>query len=92
MIISASIVMKPRRSYYCVVCGQWFWKPYVRLYGAAFAGDPPYVNRVHPECCGPEVLARLKAAQHRVKPNADHAAIMARIETANAAVGGVSLR
>ena len=34
----------------------------------------------------------LEAAQHRVKPNANHAEIMARIETAVAAVGGVGLR
>ena len=58
----------------------------------AYAGDPPDVLHVHPECCGPDVLARLKAAQHRVKPNATRAAILSKIETAVAASGGVGLR
>jgi len=91
MIISASIVVMGRRLYKCETCGKTIFASHVRLYGSAEQGDPPFVVRIHPECATREVLVKLQAAKHRVKPNADHASVMYRVKTAVSAVGGVGL-
>lgn len=93
MLISASIVITPRRSRRCDVCGEYIHSAHVRLYGSAERGDPPYVVRIHPECATRDVLVKLQAAaQHCVKPNADHASVIARVATAVNSFGGVGLR
>jgi hypothetical protein len=54
MIISASIIWKPRKKWHCDECGKdQIEGPAVRLYGAAHHGDPPYIIKLHPMCINP---------------------------------------
>ena len=51
MVISASIIWKPRKEWHCDECGRdQIEGPAVRLYGAAHLVDPPYVIKLHPKC------------------------------------------
>ena len=50
MIISASIIKKPRRIRKCDTCHREITGPTLRLYGSAGRGDPPYVVYIHPDC------------------------------------------
>ena len=42
MIISAELVRRPRKLRRCETCGAAMLTDSVRLYGAAYRGDPPY--------------------------------------------------
>lgn len=50
MLISASIIKKPRKSRKCDECGKPMTGPTLRLYGAGSSFDPPYAMYLHPEC------------------------------------------
>jgi hypothetical protein len=51
MIISAKLIRRPRRRYFCDWCGEEMSTDVVRLYGKAGEWDcRPYVLIAHPEC------------------------------------------
>jgi hypothetical protein len=50
MIISASIIYKPRTIRRCESCRKEITGSTLRLYGSAGGGDPPYVIYIHPDC------------------------------------------
>ena len=50
MIISAKLIRRPRRRYFCDNCGKEIEADVVRLYGMAHWGEQPYVRISHPEC------------------------------------------
>ena len=50
MIISASVILKPRVIRRCESCRKEIAGPTLRLYGSAHRGDSPYVIYLHPEC------------------------------------------
>lgn len=68
MIISAKVIQKPRVPRKCWRCEQeMFNGPILRLYGAALAGDPPYVVYEHPDCVPdlsePKIAAAMKGLE-----------------------------
>ena len=52
MLISAKLIKKPRKKRYCESCEKLMYGEQLRLYGAAFESDPPYVIYLHSECVG----------------------------------------
>lgn len=52
MIISAKIIRKPRKTRHCSHCLKPIKWQAMRLYGAAHAGDKPYVLWLHSDCVG----------------------------------------
>ena len=50
MLISASIIKRPRRVRVCDLCEVMIVQNALRLYGSAETGDKPYVMWLHPEC------------------------------------------
>jgi hypothetical protein len=52
MLISAKLIKKPRQKRYCASCEKIMYGAQLRLYGAAFESDPPYVIYLHGECVG----------------------------------------
>jgi len=63
-MISAWLVLRPRRRRVCPACCLEIDGPSLRLFGSAEIGDPPYVIHVHPTrgCSGgdPVVVDALK--------------------------------
>lgn len=59
MLISAVIIVRPRRRRRCAACGKAIDGPALRLYGSA-EREPPSVLHLHPACTEwrhPKVLA-----------------------------------
>lgn len=60
MLISATIIKRPRKKRGCSGCLKVIDGPQLRLYGAADMGERPYAMYIHPECTGwqhPKILA-----------------------------------
>jgi hypothetical protein len=51
MLISATVIRKPRRNRRCEICSKFIGpQPTLRLYGAAETGDKPYLLWFHVPC------------------------------------------
>ena len=64
MLISAKAIKNPRTVRTCADCGEAIYGSSLRLYGAAFKEDKPYVVYTHPECTqwpDPKILEAKKA-------------------------------
>ena len=73
MLISASIIRKPRVKRLCSCCNKKIEGPTLRMYGAAFRDDHPYVIYQHPECSKwdhPKVIKAKKSITSGIKPTA----------------------
>ena len=68
MLISASIIKKPMAKRRCYWCNKEIHGPTLRLFGAAFSCDPPYVVYEHPECCKWDDPKILKAKKQITPP------------------------
>lgn len=67
MIISAKYILKPRKVRRCAQCGKQINGIQVRLYGAAYYGDPPYVVYTDPDCAPMEAWRKLNASNDAVE-------------------------
>lgn len=60
MLISIRVIKRPRRTRRCDECGRRLDGETIRLYGAAFAGDRPYMLHLHRRCVvSKDVLEKL---------------------------------
>ena len=48
--ISAKVIRKPRKRWYCANCGTGPMDEHLRLYGYGCSGDPPWVMRLCIPC------------------------------------------
>lgn len=72
MIISATVIKKPRRLRQCEECGKVINGTTLRLFGAAFYGDSPYAVFMHPSCCvwtHPKIIAAIESISPTVGQN-----------------------
>ncbi len=69
MVISATLIQKPRQQRICEHCGKTMAGPQVKVYGRVFYGDFPYTVYICPEDAAkdPDVKAKLEQQEDRKK-------------------------
>jgi len=68
MIISASIVKKPRKIRRCDICGALINGSQMRIYKESKYNNPPYMVYIHPECNHSQE-AKLKVEKTKINSN-----------------------